>query len=72
MSLDSPRSVTVSVYDCRGSLVRTLAERRAVQRSLTLDWDGTNERGDRVASGVYFIAMSFGSSTSTIKLVLIR
>ena len=72
ITLHSPRSVTVSVHDCRGSLIRTLAERRAVQRSLTLDWDGTNERGDRVASGVYFIAMSFGGFTSTIKVVVIR
>jgi serine protease AprX len=72
ISLAAPRSVTVRVHDCRGALVKTLAERRAVQGSLTLDWNGTNERGDRVASGVYFLSISSGGSTRTIKAVLIR
>ncbi|MCX5752711.1 MAG: S8 family serine peptidase [Candidatus Krumholzibacteria bacterium] len=72
VSLRSPRSVTVRVHDCRGSMIKSLAERRAIQRSLTLSWDGTNERGDRVASGVYFLAIGLGGSTKTIKAVLIR
>ena len=72
ITLNSPRSVTVRVHDCRGSLIKTLAERKVVQRSLTLKWDGTNERGDRVASGVYFLAISSGGSPRTIKAVLIR
>jgi hypothetical protein len=68
----SPRTLTVRIHDCRGSLVRTLVEGRAVQRSLTIDWDGANERGDPVASGVYFVAIGFGSSLKTLKAVLIR
>jgi hypothetical protein len=72
ISLDSPRSMTARVYDCRGSLVRTLVEDSAVQRSATLSWDGTNDRGGRAASGVYFLAISFGGSMRTIKIVLTR
>lgn len=70
--LSSPCSVAVRVHDCRGAFVRTLAEREAAQGPLTLDWDGTNERGDRVASGVYFLAVSSEGSTKSIKVVLIR
>jgi len=72
VSLDSPHPVTAKVYDCRGSLVRTLAEGKAVSRCLTLVWDGTNDRGDRVESGVYFLAASFGGSMRTVKVVLVR
>ncbi len=72
VTLNSPRSITIRVYDCRGSLIRTLVEGRTVQRSLSLDWDGANERGDRAASGVYFIAISFGGSMRSIKAVLVR
>ncbi|MFA4947517.1 MAG: S8 family serine peptidase [Candidatus Krumholzibacteriia bacterium] len=72
VTVNAPSAVTVKVYDIRGAHIKTLAESRAVQRSLTLNWDGTNERGDRVASGVYFLAISSGGSTRTIKAVLVR
>ena len=72
VSVVSPRSVTVRVHDCRGSLIKTLAERKAVQQCLTLNWDGTNERGDRVASGVYFLAIGSRGSMRTMKAVLVR
>jgi serine protease AprX len=72
VTVNDPRAVTVKVHDIRGSRIKTLARGRAVQRALSLSWDGTNERGDRVASGVYFLAISSGGFTRTIKAVLIR
>lgn len=35
-------------------------------------WDGTNARGEPVASSVYFVRMSAGSSVDTRKLVLLK
>ncbi len=72
VTVNAPSAVTVKVYDIRGSHVKTLARGRAAQRALSLSWDGTNERGGRVASGIYFLAFSSGRSTRTIKAVLIR
>jgi serine protease AprX len=72
VSLNAPRPVTIRVHDCRGALVKILAEGRGVLRSLTIQWDGTNERGDTVASGVYFTTISSPGFTRTIKTVLIR
>jgi serine protease AprX len=72
LSLSSPASMTVGVYDCRGALVKTLARRGPVQRSLTLSWDGTNERGEPVASGVYLLHVDSWSVRRTVKVILIR
>jgi serine protease AprX len=72
VSLRSPSFLTVRVYDCAGTLVKTLVSGRSSQRSVTLTWDGTNERGGRVASGVYFIRTSGGSAAGTVKVVLLR
>jgi len=72
LSLAAPGPMTVRVYNCAGALVRTLAEGSAVQRSLTLTWDGTDERGTRVAGGVYFLRIDSRTLTRTVKLILIR
>ena len=72
-------SVTLTFYDMRGRVVRTLAlghRPAGVYRTKARAayWDGRNAQGERVASGVYFYTMStdFGAGdfTATGKLVV--
>ncbi|NNE09515.1 MAG: hypothetical protein HKN20_13220, partial [Gemmatimonadetes bacterium] len=37
-----------------------------------VEWDGTNDRGDRVASGTYFVKMKSQGFSETRKVVLVR
>jgi flagellar hook assembly protein FlgD len=60
------------VYDVRGKLVRVLARGPMEAGAHSAVWDGLNERGDPVASGVYFYRLQAGSFTETKKLVLLR
>jgi flagellar hook assembly protein FlgD len=62
----------VRVYDCAGTLVKTLASGRTFTSAVTFTWDGTNERGEAVASGVYFISARGGPEDRTAKVVLVR
>lgn len=64
--------VTLAVYDVRGRLVRTLvADRRAPGR-YEAAWDGRNDGGRRVSSGIYFYRLAAGDFTRTRKMVLLR
>ena len=72
LSLSSSAPVTVRVYDCTGALVKTLVAGRPAQQSLTVTWDGTNERGERVASGVYFLRIDSATLKRSVKVVHIR
>jgi hypothetical protein len=45
----------VNVYDVAGRKVRTLADRVFAPGEQTLQWDGTNDTGGKVARGIYFI-----------------
>ena len=63
---------TVTLYDIRGTLVRTLVKGRLDRGAHELIWDGTNDRGQTVASGVYFLAIRGAGDVATRKLVMVR
>jgi flagellar hook assembly protein FlgD len=65
-------SVTLRIYDVDGRLVRTLvnAAQKAGQRSVR--WDGTNDEGRSVASGIYFCIMKAPGFANARKLVVLR
>lgn len=63
--------VSVEVYDLTGRRVKSLASGRREAGGHEVRWDGTNERGARVASGIYFARLSTarGAVTRTLNLV---
>ena len=71
--LAEPANVTLRIYATDGALVRTLAvgyqsAGRYQQRSRAAYWDGRNEIGEPVASGVYFYTLTAGDFTATRKM----
>jgi len=70
--LHQPGDVSLVVYDVRGARVRTLVSRRQDAGSHTATWDGADEHGRRVASGVYFCRFTAGTVSQTRKLVLVK
>ena len=69
--------VTLVIYDQRGSVVRrfNVGHQTASvyeSRSQAIYWDGRNEVGDRVASGIYFYALTAGDYSATRKLVILK
>ncbi len=64
--------VWINVYDVSGRLVRTLVDETKSAGKHTAFWDGANEAGSRVASGVYFLKMKSGTFQQVRKVVLLR
>lgn len=64
--------VTLKVYDVRGRLVRSLVDGARESGTYTVFWDGTNENGQKVSSGVYFYRMVSGDFTQTRKMVMLK
>ena len=72
--LAAPADVTLRIYAAHGKLVRTLALGHQLagtyqDRSRAAYWDGRNELGEPVASGVYFYTLTTGDFTATGKMV---
>ena len=73
--LTIPVEVTVTIYTADGRFVRTLAlghQPAGVyeNKSRAAYWDGKNEQGEPVASGLYFYTLTAGDFTATRKMLI--
>ena len=73
--LAKPAEVTVTIYTTDGTLVRTLALGHQPagtyrDKSRAAYWDGKNELGEPVASGLYFYTLKAGGFTATRKMLI--
>jgi hypothetical protein len=64
--------VRLSIYDVNGALVRTLANEVQPGGAHQVTWDGRNETGQQVASGVYFYQLVTEGFSQTKKMVLLK
>lgn len=64
-------ALKLDVYDLQGRHVRTL-HRGPLEGTRVLRWDGCDEQGRPVASGVYFLRQGSGEGTLTRKLLVLR
>ena len=71
-SLDREEPVTVRVHGVDGRLVRTLTRGRRGPGIHQISWDGRDDRGDRVAPGVYFVRLTAGERSDSRKVTRIR
>ena len=73
--LSEPAEVTLRIYAIDGRLIRTLALGQQPagmyqSKSRAAYWDGRNEVGEPVASGVYFYTLTAGDFTATRKMLI--
>jgi len=64
--------VAVQIFNILGQKVTTLERGIYDAGRYSVRWDGMNENGARVASGVYFYRLLAGDYTSTKKMVLMK
>ncbi len=70
--LNRRMGVTLSVYDTRGRLVRTLVDGTEAAGRHDVGWDGVDHSGARVASGVYFARLAANGTVDTRRMVLLK
>ncbi|HKW14195.1 MAG TPA: FlgD immunoglobulin-like domain containing protein, partial [Candidatus Krumholzibacteria bacterium] len=71
-TLSTPGRVTMAVYDATGRLVRTLLDENQSAGARDVTWNGQDDRGTPVASGVYFYKMTAGKFSQTRRMVLLK
>ena len=70
-------NVSIDIYDSSGGLVRTLAigdtpKGSYIDQSQAVHWDGTDNNGAVVASGIYFYTLRADDFSQTKRLVILK
>jgi hypothetical protein len=63
---------SLTVYDAAGRRVAVLVDGLEDGGPHSLTWNGRDERGNRLGSGVYFLMLETEEGTATRKMVMIR
>jgi hypothetical protein len=64
--------VTIKVFSREGKLVKRLLEAEVPAGAQTIEWDGRNEAGNSVASGIYLLVFQGNSGTQNFKIMVIK
>ncbi|MBU0983518.1 MAG: T9SS type A sorting domain-containing protein [candidate division Zixibacteria bacterium] len=73
LDIPTKATVTVEVFNVLGQQVKTLLNADlAPQANYRVNWDGTDNSGSQVASGIYFYRMSAGDFVQTKKMMLLK
>ena len=75
--LSKPAKVSIQIYDNSGHLIRTLdvgLKSAGIYMAPTQAayWDGKNNLGERVASGIYYYTLEASEFTATRKMVILK
>lgn len=75
----NPLNIEIRIYDMNGNLVRTLSQRITTDsfRANEVQWDGTDEKGAKIATGLYVYRLTVslegsGAVEKSSKLVFVR
>ncbi len=64
--------VTLTIYNVLGHKVKTLVKGHQGAGSRTVNWDGRDEKGREVASGIYFYQLRADQVTQTRRMILLK
>lgn len=67
-----PLHTTLKIYNVLGQRVKTLVDEPKKPGNYEVIWDGKDDKGKEVASGIYFYKLTVGSGQEVRKMVLLK
>lgn len=69
---DSQTPVTLTIYNAKGQKVKTLLKESLVAGKHVAVWNGEDDAGKTVSSGIYFYQLNVNREQSTKKMILLK
>tara|TARA_B100000953_G_scaffold297137_1_gene291329 strand:- start:909 stop:1331 length:423 start_codon:yes stop_codon:yes gene_type:complete len=71
-NLSKDERVRIIVSDIMGKRIKTLVNSDQISGQNTIRWNATNDLGNPVSAGIYFLTIEAGSFTKTNKMILLK
>jgi hypothetical protein len=71
-SLPTAGKANLNIYNVKGQKVRDLGNPELTRGHHTVVWDGRDNRGQSVSSGVYFVRLSTAQGKSVRKILMLK
>jgi hypothetical protein len=71
-SLAEPSDVSIQIYNQKGQMIKSLLAEYRPAGDHSVVWNGTDENGQSMASGIYYFRMQSGKYSSTRKMILMK
>lgn len=72
ITLSHPENVNLSIYNCIGEKVNTICDSHLAAGKYNYTWNGSDEMGRDIATGVYFIMLRAGAEVRTNKVLCVK
>jgi photosystem II stability/assembly factor-like uncharacterized protein len=69
---DNYLNLSIKIFDIFGNKIKQFSDIDFSQKDINITWDGTDNYGNELPNGVYFIILHTGNSTITKNIVLSR
>ncbi|MCK4980560.1 MAG: T9SS type A sorting domain-containing protein, partial [Candidatus Delongbacteria bacterium] len=70
-SIPEEGEVDLTIYNIKGQKIKTLAKNQYVKGDHSIIWNGNDELGNSVSSGLYFYRLNINGNTEAIKKCLL-
>ena len=70
-SIKNDSEVDLSIYNIKGQKIKNLAQNEFTKGSHSIIWNGDDESGESVSSGIYFYGLNVNGKTETVKKCLL-
>jgi hypothetical protein len=70
--LPASQEVELAIYNIKGQIVRTLLNDHLTAGSHHIVWNGRDDRGNSLSSGIYFYSLKSAQKTKTNKMLLLK
>ncbi|HOQ77235.1 MAG: C25 family cysteine peptidase [Candidatus Cloacimonetes bacterium] len=71
-NVKQPAKVTINIYNLKGQLIKTLINNELLYGEHKVVWDGTDNLGNNIGSGVYLYKMQLNGYSKTKKMLLLK
>ena len=71
-AISEPNDVELQIYNSLGQLVRTFKNRYDQAGIYRIVWNGKNESGQAVASGIYYLKLKVNDLEKTKQMILVK